>query len=458
MNDLLAILAELSPWLALLVVLLGCSAFVSGSEAALFSLSRVDLDALAERSPRAGEAVKAMLEDPRRLIATLLLGSDAVNVMISAIGVHILVALGERGLPVPLWANVVVITPLLLVFGEITPKAVAVRLAPAWARFAARPIGAFGFVVSPIRALLAGVSSGILRALGQGPEPDQLGEAMREAQFKALVALGAKDGALAPDEARLIQRVLELTDTPVSRLMTPRAEVVSVSIQSPYAQVLEQTRASRFSRIPVWLGEPDNIRGILLSKDLLRFKARPADFDARSLESLLKPAYFVPPGKSAGQLLREFQKNRGHMALVIDEYGSLLGLVTMQDLLEQLFDPFVEELDERRVPVIERISDGVYRVPARTDVAEWNRLMHPPIPPGPTYSTLAGYVFHRLGRLPRKGEQVQDAGWIFHVSGVEGTRMTALTVTRRLPAALPGGAPSGSFRPPGPAGKKGGAP
>jgi CBS domain containing-hemolysin-like protein len=195
-------------------------------------------------------------------------------------------------------------------------------------------------------------------------------------------------------------------------------------------QILEEVCRSRYSRVPVYLEDPDRIEGVLLTKDLLRYRWTDSQ-GLPQLEDLVQPTYFVPPGKPCGDMMQEFQAERGHMAIVLDEHGELEGLVTLQDILEELFEPL--QLEDRPDPAIERLADGTWRVPAKFEVTEWNRSMDPTLPTGESYNTIAGYIFELFGRLPRKGEVVRDLSWSFKVIGMEGTRMTWILVHRRDP-------------------------
>ena len=417
-----------------MVVLLACSAFFSGSESALFSLDRYELEKLEEDddSP-ASDAVRTLLAQPRRLLATILLGNELVNITLSTVGLAAVLAVAEaRNIAqVPWWINVLLVTPILLLFGEIAPKALAVRLGITWARAVAVPMKLFGALVAPFRWVVHTLAELILRGVGIDQD-DPLPDALQEAQFKALVRLGEREGVIEPDEAELIHRVFDLNDTPVSKIMTARSEVTAIPRGAPLDELLEPIQGSRFSRVPVYAGDPDHIRGILLTKELLPYLYGGQTFEVATLDELIQPAYFVPPGKPCDELLAEFQAEQGHMAVVLDETGGLLGIVTLQDILEQLFVTQVEEIEQRPdQPRPDRIAEGLYRVPAKLEVADWNRTMEPALPEGDSYNTVAGYIFHLFGRLPKKGETVRDDGWTFRVSGLEGTRLTWITARRR---------------------------
>ncbi|MCO4774223.1 MAG: HlyC/CorC family transporter, partial [Deltaproteobacteria bacterium] len=404
------------------------------------------LEKLDDAPTRSGQAVRSLLKEPRRLLATLLLGNEIVNIGLSSVMAAIVFTLAGQlgsGAADLWWLNIVFATPLLLVFGEVAPKAVAVRTGIRWARAVAVPLTLFATAFAPLRLMLEAAARLVLHVIVRISggrldrlltDNDSLAEALEEAQFRALVRMGAKDGALDPKEAALIHRVFDLTDTPVSKLMTARAEVSALSLNATDAEIVSTARTSGYSRLPVYAGDLDNIRGILLLKDLLQFRARGEEISARGIEKLLQDPYFVPPGKTAGELLREFQSKRAHIALVLDEYGTLQGVITMQDVLGTLFEPIRRSEGEHpseSEQAVERLAEGIFRVPARMTIEEFNAAVGPALPAGDTYTTVAGYIFHLFGKLPAKGDQVADKHWSFHVSGLEGTRLTRVTATRR---------------------------
>ena len=432
---------DLLPSLAIVVLLLFCSAFFSGSESAFFSLDAFTLETLDDQPSRSGNAVRDLLADPRRLLATLLLGNEVVNIALSSVAAAVVFTVAGEENQDLWWLNIVFVTPLLLVFGEVAPKAVAVRTGVRWARLAALPLLLFATVFAPLRLLLEGAARLVLRFLaflGRGRldalrlADDPLPDALKEAQFRALVRLGADQGSLAPQEAALIHRVFDLTDMAVSKLMTGRLDIKALALSTAGPELIAAAREAGFSRLPVYAGDLDHIRGILLVKDLLRFRSGGQEITPKAVEALLQPAYFVPPGKPAGELLRAFQNKRAHMAVILDEYGTVQGLVTMQAVLEALFQPARREAEySAGAGDIERLAEGVYRIPARLSVVAANGRLSPELPEGDSYTTVAGYIFHLFGRLPEKGEQVNNAHWTFHVSGLVGTRLTQVTATRR---------------------------
>jgi putative hemolysin len=416
---------------ALFLVALFCgSAFFSGSESAFFSIDRIALDKLAESPSRRKRTIPRLLADPGRLLATLLLGNELINITISAVGAQVIFELTGEAASEYWWLNILLITPLLLLFGEIGPKVIAIRNSIAWASAVSIPLRAFALIVTPPRLLLEVIARFVLKPVGDvslHSEPQ-----LREGQFKALVELADAQGALDSEEADMIHRVFDLSDTPVSKILTPRADIVSLGLNDSLDTLMETCLRARYSRLPVWSGDPDNVRGILVAKDLLDFRLGDKELNARTLLETLHPPYFVPPSKKAGELLREFQRERLHMAVVIDEYGAVLGIVTMHDTLEELFGTLAEDEDAPgSIAGVDRIQEGMYGVPSRFEVAEWNRRMRPPIPTGESWTTVGGYIFHLFGRLPKKGEEIKDLNWIFHVSGIEGTKMTRITITRR---------------------------
>lgn len=340
-----AALSALIP-LSLLLLL---SAFLSGSESALFSLSRVQRERLA-RSEKAGERyVMRLLENPRRIIATLLIGNDLVNVTFTA-----LVA-GVTWTALPGWEAIFVAgiaiaiaVPLLLLLGEITPKSIALRVAEGWARLAARPIGLLAWLLAPARLIVTALAGLFVRILGGKPSGSSP-RAIGADEFKALVEVGSKEGELEAEERRLIHNVFAFRDRTAADIMTAGTKIFSLSYELPLARISAEAGRSGFSRIPIYRGRRDNIAGVIFAKDLLGHSS--GRLAGKTVKDLLRPPVYVPRTSKCDSLFREFQRTRTHMGLVVDEYGRLAGLVTMGDLLVELFGEIREE-KQRRAQVV----------------------------------------------------------------------------------------------------------
>lgn len=325
----------------IMAVLIVVSAAFAGSETALFSLSRVARERLTRSSNSTDQYVVALLRDPRRLIATILLGNELINVTFSTIAAtvakDVLSGAGEIAL---VFASTAMTVPLLLLLGEITPKSVALRTAEQWARVAARPLSAFALVTAPIRAVLAAFAGLVSRLFGGGavaPQPALIDEA----EFRALVDVGSEEGELEAAERRLIHNVFQFGDRTVAEIMTPARKMVSFSYDLPIARLVAEVARTGLSRIPIHRGRKEDVIGIVFAKDLVGTTA--ARLKGRSVKDLLRPPMYVPKTTKCDRLFREFQRKRTHLALVVDEYGRLVGLVTMEDLLVALFGPMRDD-------------------------------------------------------------------------------------------------------------------
>lgn len=414
---------------AIAVVLLFLSAFFSGSETALFSLQPVDRQSIAEP----GRArVGRLLQTPRNTLATILIGNELVNVTLSSITAGILLSL----FPDKPWMNLVVLTPVLLVAGEVLPKVFALRTNRRFATFVSLPLTTFATVVTPIRWMLTRVADLFLVVLGGTTAPQQA--QVREAQLRALIDEGREAGSLKPMEQEMLHKVFDFGEHTVSRLMTPRPDVFSLSLTTPWDEALQRIREAGFSRVPVYKGNSDDIVGVLFVKSLLPFLERARtepDFrlTPRELKALLLAPRFVPTSKKADELLQEFRTERFHMAIVVDEHGSVVGIVTLDDLLAELVGELLDETDVEDDEVTE-IDGERYTVRGSMDVEDFEERFSVTLPEG-GYTTVGGFILDQVGELPDKGEEVEAAGLRFVVSGVEGRRVTEVCVTSLPPGA-----------------------
>jgi putative hemolysin len=404
-----------------LVGLLALTMFFSISETALFSLQKVDREALKEDG-RVGELVKHLLHRPRRLLASLLIGAEVCNTALSATSASLV--------PWP-GLNVLILAPILILFGDVLPKTLGLRFSRTVTTIVIRPLAFWNELVSPIRFVLGSVAELILRGLGVQPAPQA--DSLQEEHLRTLIDQGRETGVIQPMEQEIIHRVFEFGDLPVSRLMTPRPDMFALSLSTPWPELLEAIREARYSRVPLWQGNPDNVVGILLVKDLLRARDGAAPPNARQLQKMLHPAMFVPPSKRAQDLLREFRAKNNHMAVVVDEHGSIAGLVTLDDLLGELVGEVLDETDVEEKEAFQ-VAERVWAVKASIDIDDFSQRFDVELPEG-DYTTLAGFVFHQLGAAPQKGDEVAWDGMHFLVSGVDGRRITEVTVTFHAPPA-----------------------
>jgi putative hemolysin len=337
-------LSAIAPILAAMAVLVLLSAFFSGSETSLFSLSRGQREKLARSERSIDRYVANLLTDPKRLIATVLLGNELINITFSSLAASAVEEVfGHKIGPIAITFLTTGITvPLLLLLGEIIPKSIALATPESWARVAGRPLGVFMWVVTPVRLVVAGIAGVVVRILGQKPNPDagKLGEA----EFKALVDVGSEAGELEAAERRLIHNVFEFADRAVVEIMTPARDVFSLSFELPMSRVVAEVAKSGYSRVPVHRGkqkEKQEIVGVIFAKDLVGWSS--GRLAAKTLKDLIRPVSYVPKTSKCAQVFQEFQRHKTHFAMVVDEYGRQVGLVTMEDLLVELFGQLGQE-------------------------------------------------------------------------------------------------------------------
>jgi len=331
--------------LLLYFALLLMSGFFSGSETALFSLSPVQLIKLREEGSPRGLLVNQLLDQPRRLIATIFIGNEFVNIGASALmasTVHSMLP-GQGKLVVSAISTAVSVT-LILFLGEITPKNLAVRILERWALAAARPLWLLALVMAPLRWAIEKIADLVVHLVARRVSPDETG--VGEDEFLTMLDAVAQEGAIDASEHQLIHNIFEFGDRRVTEVMTPVGDVFALSYNLSLGRIQAEVKESIYSRVPIYQGTRDRIVGLLYLKDLIPV-AYGLTRSGRRLSDLLHRGYFIPKSTKCEQLFREFRRRRIHLALVVDEYGHFVGLVTMEDLLEELFG---EIRDEKELP------------------------------------------------------------------------------------------------------------
>ncbi|MCU0553333.1 MAG: hemolysin family protein [Syntrophales bacterium] len=415
----------MDPYVTFKLVLMGLclllSGFFSSSEAALFSLTPLHLHKMREERFPFFAHVERLLETPRRLLITIIAGNEIVNIVLTATATALFISLfGERGE----WLTVVVLSPVLFLFGEAVPKIFGKTYSMRLSSTVAPLMSLIQRAEFPLVWLLEKISGFILGPLRAREAAE--GEALMEDEFRSLVDAGYKEGILETGQRDLIHRVFELADTPVNDIMTPRVDMFCLPLSTGPQALRREIVEQGYSRIPLYGTGPDDVVGILYARDLLGLMAEGRS--PGSVESLLRKPYFVPEVRSADQVLRDFQKRNMHMAIVVDEYGGIAGLVTMEDILEALFGDIYDERDTRKRPV-HRIDEKTLMVSGALSVDDFNEIAGTSIP-SEDFGTVGGFVFHLFGRLPARGEKVSAEGLTFAVRKIKGTRILSVRVTR----------------------------
>lgn len=381
-----------------LVSLLLLSGLFSGAEIAFFSLSQAQIDALVAQKRRGAKMVALVKSKPERLLSAILIGNNIVNISASAFATLIAIELlGDAGAGIA----VGVMTLLILIFGEITPKALAAAKNEEVALSIAYPLHLLMKILTPILWALEKITHSVLKVSNA-----QQQRIVSEEEIKAMITQGAQAGTLDKTEHELLENVFEFDDITAEDAMTVYKDIFSVDGNKELSEVLKILVKSPFSRIPVYEGEKNNITGILRMKEVLQFIAE-SHKDGRidlhtKIKDLAAKPFFIPQGKPVDELLREFKKRHKHIAIVVNEYGDTVGLITMEDILEQLVGQIADESDVNDF-IIKRIDKNSILVDGDEELVEINDFFNVDIP-GPKNNSISWLILEELGRIPEQGE------------------------------------------------------
>ena len=406
--------------------LLLANAFFVAAEYGLVTSRRTRIMELEHEGNRRARAVLQITSDPPSFIAAMQLGVTLTSLGIGALGEQILARKLEAVMAtvIAVILALLIVTYLHVVIGELVPKGIALRHAERVALAVSTPVRAFFMVFRPLIWLLQLSTEAILRGLGLEP-PGAEGEAHSEAELRMLLSSSAEQGEIEHEEQEMLYKVFDFADKEVADVMVPRPEVVAISISLPPEEALKSVLESPYTRYPVYRESLDDIVGVLHIRDLIVAMHDRGIGDV-DVESLVRPAYMVPETKDLGALLTEFRRTNQHLAVVIDEYGALEGIVTLEDLLEEIVGEIEDEFD---LPdeTVERVDDDTIRIDGTFPIDDFNERFDTDLPQD-DYHTVAGFVFGLLGRAALPGDQVSHDGIAFTVDSVEGQRIDRLTV------------------------------
>jgi magnesium and cobalt exporter, CNNM family len=409
----------------LLLGFLVASAILAGAEAAYFSLGRLGTTPPEGQGSRAERMLAQLMARPHDLLITILVGITLVNIAATALATSVadsLLGPGAVAVVIP------VMVFLIVIFGEVLPMTIAVDSPRRFALTVAYPVCLLAYLLTPVQRILGAFTNMIERAVSREETPQT---AITEAELRTLVEVGHREGVVERTEREMIHGVFELGDTTVWDIMTPRTDVFGVAATTPPDRLLSDVRAHLHHRVPVYEGSLDHVVGILSTKDLLPYyRGIPADFDLRRL---LVPPYFVPQTKRADALLREFQAKKLRTAIVVDEYGGTAGLVTLEDILEEVVGEIRDEF-ETEERLAQKIDERTWRVAAKMAIADFNSVTGLAIS-DENFETVGGWVLDLFGRVPHRGETIEAGGIRVSVEKVHRTRV--LEVLVRLPAPPP---------------------
>lgn len=412
-----------------LFALLACSAMVSGAEVAFFGLSATDVKELAEKDSAKGNIVVALLEKPKKLLATILIANNAINIgivlLFSDIGNVIFAGVDQvffGFISMRFIMEVVVATFLILLFGEILPKIYANRNNIFFSQFMAYPLKALDFLLSPLSQPMRGVTLFLYRKLGKQKSNlsvDHLSQALEL----------TSEGDTTKEEQRILQGIVNFGNTDTKQVMRPRIDIFALSEDMKYPDVLEQIKAHGYSRIPVFSEHMDNVTGVLYVKDLLPY------LDRKNFNwlGLIREPFFVPENKKLDDLLLDFQAKKNHLAVVVDEYGGTSGIVTLEDIIEEIVGDISDEFDDEDL-VYSKLDDYNYVFEGKTTLKEFYKVVmiedEEPFEARKGESeTIAGFILEIAGSFPRRGEKIKFNGYDFLVESLDKKRLKQIKVT-----------------------------
>lgn len=405
--------------LVLLLVLLVMSALLSGSEASFFSLTHLHLHKMKEDGLPFTGFVERILERPRRLLVTIMVCNESANIVIASIATSLLIFLvGPKGT----WMAIAGATAVIMIFGETIPKTIALNYPRRYSAAVVLPLTLMAKIVLPAVWFLEKISDALVR-LSAGKTFDRALTVMEE-DFKTLVDAGHKEGAIEETEKELIHRVFELAETKVADIMTPRVDMFCLPVSMNADTMEEVILARRHTRIPLYGIDKDDILGILHTKNFLAERMKRRTFNVKGLA---KKPYFVPEERPAHSMLSDFRIRKIQMAIVVDEYGGVSGLVTLTDLLNSLFGNIDRERALRE-KMFTPIDERTYGVSGMLMIEDFNELMKAELPTE-DFDTIGGFVLHLFGQLPAAGEEVSYKTFTFRADDISQTRISLLTVT-----------------------------
>jgi len=429
--------------LLVIVLLTILEGFFVAAEISLVSVRRSRVDQLVDEGSPAARRVRRLLDDPGRFLAVVQLGLTFLGFFASAYAAVSLVTGLKSLLERVDWLHdsaggiaLVIVTAILalftIVFGELVPKTLALAHPERFALVLSRPVDVLGRLLGPIVAVLTAITRTVTRAFGA----DVTAEAQISAQeLRLIVERGGEQGILEAEEEQMIHAVIELGERRVHEVMVPRTAISGLPASASFEEAIDEVMEDGHSRVPVYEGSIDEVIGILYAKDLLPF-LKDGSGPRPALRSLLRTPVFVPESITIDDLLHEFQRRKVHIAIVLDEYGGTAGLVTIEDLLEEIVGEIQDEYDEEE-PMVVRLSDDKARIDGRASVDELSELFETELAleDEDEYDTVGGLVFHRIGGVPKPGDQVSVDGLILTVESTDGRRVGKVLVVRQPVAA-----------------------
>ena len=400
---------------AVILFLLAVSGFFSSSEIAMFAFPDHRVETVVEAGRPGAETLKRLKQNPHRLLVTILVGNNLVNIAMSSIATGLLALFISQSQAV--FLATLGITALVLLFGESAPKSYAVGNTESWALRTARPLKIAEYVLMPLVLLFDFLTRAVNRVTGGRAAIEE--EYITRREIREIIETGEREGVLDEEERTMLQRTLRFNRTIAKEVMTPRLDMTAVSNEASMDEAIEECIRSGHNRVPVYKGSLDNVIGIVEIADLVR--DRHYNSDSIALDDLIKPTLNVPESKNVDKLLGEMREQRLDMVIVIDEFGTTEGLVTIEDLVEEIVGEILEGGEEEP---IEFVDDSTALVKGKVNIDIVNEQLGIDLPEGEEFETIAGFVFNRVGRLVDEDETIRYGDLEISVEEVEDTRIT----------------------------------
>jgi putative hemolysin len=399
-----------------LFVLFIFSAFFSSSETALMSMDRLRVKYLAEKERPGAKRLEALLSKPDDLLSAILVGNNLVNIMISVFATALFLDLFGQGGEL---MTILILTPILLIFSEVCPKTYAATYPEKLSFRVLHPIRFFMWMLRPVTAVVSGVSrilTHFLRGKIQAP-------LISEDEIRSIIGFGEDEGVVAEDQRRMLHGIFDLSQSRVRDVMVPRTEVVGISVDAAFQDVVKLTAQARHSRFPVYDGNLDNVVGVIHSKDVLSYLDKPDQF---SLRELARPPFFVPEAKPIESLMQAFRRKHLHLAMVVDEYGGVEGICTLEDIVEEIVGEIHDEYDEEDI-LVKPLGSNRYLIDGSAAIRYINKRFELNLSEEHV-NTLAGFLLNSLGSIPEVGASCEVDDVLFTVREVEDRRIEQIEV------------------------------
>jgi CBS domain containing-hemolysin-like protein len=397
------------------------SAFFAGIESSFFSMDWLKIKRLASKGIKSAQIADKIRSKPKELVITFLIGNELVNITASAITSALVIKyLGEEYL----FLAVIIMTILILTFGEITPKTIGSYYPEKYALFAAKPFYAFYIAVTPFRFVFMKIAEFFLKKLGL--EMPIESHKLSEDDLLTIINIGTEKKIFTEEEKEIIESTLELHETTVSEIMTPRRDIFAVEKGLTVREVLEIIKDKDYSRIPVYEGNLDNIVGILHVKNIIFLKFEGKE---EKIDRFLKEPYFVPEFTPLLNLMKKFEETKNHIAIVVDEHGTVVGLITFQDILEYIVGDIPEEFEPEE-PYIKKIGENKWEVSGKLEVELLEEDIGITLPEDYEFDTVAGFILDYLKRFPKEGEEFQYQNFKFKILKMDSNRIISVLIEK----------------------------